>query len=81
MLVVRASAFSFPHRLLASAAELVTRRTRHRCQVAHLNQFCDRTQAADPMIWGIRKDRQGYHINQGLICAPPAARRRPQILC
>ena len=39
--------------------------------MAHLNDFCDRTQATDPKAWGIKRDREGYHINQGLIFSQP----------
>ena len=40
-------------------------------EVAHLNEFCNRTQEADPKAWGIKRDREGYHINQGLIYSQP----------
>ena len=40
-------------------------------EVAHLNDFCDRTQETDPKAWGIKRDREGYHINQGLIFSQP----------
>ena len=40
-------------------------------EVAHLNEFCDRTQETDPKAWGIKRDREGYHINQGLIYSQP----------
>ena len=39
--------------------------------MAHLNEFCDRTQEQDPKAWGIKRDREGYHINQGLIYSQP----------
>ena len=40
-------------------------------QLAHINDFCDRTQETDPKAWGIKRDREGYHVNQGLIYSQP----------
>jgi hypothetical protein len=40
-------------------------------EVSHLNEFCDRTQASDPKAWGIKRNREGYHTNQGLIFSQP----------
>jgi len=28
-------------------------------EVAHLNEFCDRTQETDPKAWGIKRNREG----------------------
>ena len=40
-------------------------------EVAHLNEFYDRTQEQTPETWGIRKRPKAHHRNQGLIYSQP----------
>jgi hypothetical protein len=40
-------------------------------EVAHLNEFCDRTQAERPEAWGLTEKRKPHHRNQGLIYSQP----------
>lgn len=39
--------------------------------VAWLNEFCDRTQAELPDVWGLGERRKPHHRNQGLIYSQP----------
>ena len=40
-------------------------------ELAHLNEFCDRTQAERPEAWGLEGRRKPHHRNQGLIYSQP----------
>ena len=40
-------------------------------ELAHLNAFCDRTQAERPEAWGLTDRRKPHHRNQGLIYSQP----------
>ena len=40
-------------------------------EVAHLNEFYDRTQEQTPETWGIRERPKVHHRNQGLIYSQP----------
>ena len=40
-------------------------------ELEHLNSFCDRTQLEQPELWGLKRTREGYHLNQGLIYSQP----------
>ena len=40
-------------------------------ELQHLNEFCDRTQAERPEVWGIEGRRKPHHRNQGLIYSQP----------
>ena len=40
-------------------------------ELAHLNGFCDRTQAERPEAWGLSGRRKPHHRNQGLIYSQP----------
>ena len=40
-------------------------------ELAHLNEFCDRTQAQRPDAWGLGARRKPHHRNQGLIFSQP----------
>ena len=40
-------------------------------ELAHLNDFCDRTQAERPLAWGLTEKRKPHHRNQGLIYSQP----------
>jgi ectoine hydroxylase-related dioxygenase (phytanoyl-CoA dioxygenase family) len=40
-------------------------------ELAHLNAFCDRTQAERPAAWGLSERRKPHHRNQGLIYSQP----------
>jgi Phytanoyl-CoA dioxygenase (PhyH) len=39
-------------------------------ELAHLNEFCERTQAERPFAWGL-ENRKPHHRNQGLIYSQP----------
>ncbi|MFU8816689.1 MAG: phytanoyl-CoA dioxygenase family protein [Pseudomonadales bacterium] len=40
-------------------------------ELAHLNEFCDRTQQQRPAAWGLGDRRKPHHRNQGLIFSLP----------
>ncbi|MBV8922080.1 hypothetical protein, partial [Bradyrhizobium sp.] len=40
-------------------------------ELAHLNEFCDRTQEERPAAWGLGDRRKPHHRNQGLIYSQP----------
>jgi len=40
-------------------------------ELAHLNEFCDRSQAERPEAWGLGERRKPHHRNQGLIYSQP----------
>jgi Phytanoyl-CoA dioxygenase (PhyH) len=40
-------------------------------ELAHLNEFCDRTQVERPEAWGLTEKRKPHHRNQGLIFSQP----------
>jgi len=40
-------------------------------EVAHLNEFFDRTQSENPYVWGLGEKRKPHHRNQGLIFSQP----------
>src|SRR5579872_2089624 len=40
-------------------------------ELAHLNEFCDRTQQERPESWGLTDKRKPHHRNQGLIFSQP----------
>jgi hypothetical protein len=40
-------------------------------ELAHLNGFCDRTQAERPDLWGLGERRRPHHRNQGLMLSQP----------
>ena len=40
-------------------------------ELAHLNEFCDRTQRELPERWGLGEKRKPHHRNQGLIFSQP----------
>jgi hypothetical protein len=40
-------------------------------ELAHLNAFCDRTQAERPDLWGLGERRRPHHRNQGLMLSQP----------
>ena len=40
-------------------------------ELAHLNEFCGRTQAERPEAWGLTDKRKPHHRNQGLILSQP----------
>ncbi len=40
-------------------------------ELAHLNEFFDRTQQLRPQAWGLGSKRRGYHRSQGLIFSQP----------
>jgi hypothetical protein len=40
-------------------------------ELAHLNEFCDRSQAERPLAWGLTEKRKPHHRNQGLIYSQP----------
>jgi len=40
-------------------------------ELEHLNSFCDRTQREQPELWGLKRTREGYIQNQGMIYSQP----------
>ena len=40
-------------------------------EIAHLNEFCDRTQVEQPAKWGLTDKRKPHHRGQGLIFSQP----------
>jgi hypothetical protein len=40
-------------------------------ELAHLNEFCERSQAERPDAWGLSDKRKPHHRNQGLIYSQP----------
>jgi hypothetical protein len=40
-------------------------------ELAHLNEFCDRSQVERPEAWGLSDKRKPHHRNQGLIFSQP----------
>ena len=42
-----------------------------RAELNHLNEFCTRTQADKPEVWGLTEKRKPHHRNQGLIYSQP----------
>lgn len=50
---------------------VVLARCLDRSELAHLNEFCDRTQQERPASWGVSERRRGYHRSQGLIFSQP----------
>jgi len=40
-------------------------------ELAHLNEFCDRSQRERPDAWGLSERRKPHHRNQGLIFSQP----------